>query len=436
MAAETFTLSRPGSAALVLGVALALAGPLLTGGLADAVPAQAAAAPRQIDYRQWDTTAQLRTGDFSGATPAAGAVRLAAPTARVRVDARTYDRGTWTSPWVRPGFRLTELVPSWSATTPPGTLIQVDVRGLGAGNVRSSWDTLARWAGPDTSFARTSLGSQRDDLGHVATDTWEATGGVGAWQVRVSLLRRTGTQVTPAVTTIGAMASRLPSVARVTRSEPGVARGVVLPVPRYSQMVHAGEYPQYGGGGEAWCSPTATTMVLAYYRRLPPPADYAWVRRSYPDRVVDHSARMTFDHGYDGTGNWPFNTAYAAGRTGHAFVTRFTSLRPVEQLIRAGIPVVASITFGRGRLGGAPISASNGHLVVVVGFTSSGDVVVNDPAASTRAGVRRTYARGQLENAWLTRYATGGTMRGSGGIGYVIRDAAHPLPPREGTHSW
>jgi Peptidase_C39 like family len=230
--------------------------------------------------------------------------------------------------------------------------------------------------------------------------------------------------------------SALPEVTRVTATTPGVARGVVLDVPSYSQMVHTGQYPRYGGGGEAWCSPTATTMVLAYYHRLPPASQYAWVDRSYRARVVDHSARMTFDHGYGGTGNWPFNTAYAAKHTGHAFVTRFASLRGVERLVRAGIPVVTSITFGRGALSGAPISASNGHLVVVVGFTAAGNVVVNDPAASSRAGVRRTYDRGQFENAWLPRYPAGGGMRGSGGLGYVIRDDAHPLPARSGNTNW
>jgi hypothetical protein len=54
-----------------------------------------------------------------------------------------------------------------------------------------------------------------------------------------------------------------------------------------------------------------------------------------------------------------------------------------------------------------------------VGFTASGDVVVNDPAASARAGVRRTYHRGQFEDAWIPR---------SGGLVYVIHDRAHPLP--------
>ena len=57
--------------------------------------------------------------------------------------------------------------------------------------------------------------------------------------------------------------------------------------------------------------------------------------------------------------------------------------------------------------------------MVIVGFTESGDVVVNDPAAARRSGVRRTYDRGQFENAWIPR---------SGGLVYVIRDDAHPLP--------
>jgi hypothetical protein len=159
-------------------------------------------------------------------------------------------------------------------------------------------------------------------------------------------------------------------------------------------------------------------MVLGYYDALPRPAAYAWVG-DRPDPWVDHAARMTYDYDYEGTGNWPFNTAYAANLAGHAFVTRLRSLREAETYIRAGIPLVASIAFGRGELDGAPISSTDGHLLVIVGFTASGDVVVNDPAAASDATVRRTYDRGQFENAWIPT---------SGGTVYVITDDAHPLP--------
>jgi hypothetical protein len=429
---------------LVIGLtspALLLAGavPVLMTGLAaqGAEAATAVSRGRHIVYRHWDTGRQWRTGKASGTSGSTGSLRLTRPTRTMSVAGKRYRAGSWVSPWVRPGFAATEVVPSWAASTPRNTLIQVEVRGTGLHGRRTSWDDLGRWAGPDATFRRTSLGSQRDDRAHVATDTWLANGGgFPSWQLRLTLLRRVGKSSTPRVAVIGAMASALPHARRVATSKPGAALGRVLKVPRYSQMIHRGEYPRYGGGGEAWCSPTSTAMVLGYYRKLPPRSSYTWVRRSYTDRVVDEVARMTFDHGYDGTGNWPFNTAYAASRTGHAFVTRFASLRGVERFIRAGIPVVTSITFSRGELAGAPISSSRGHLVVVVGFTRSGRVVVNDPAARTRAGVRRTYARGQFENAWLKRYPMDGSMRGSGGLAYVISDKAHPLPARHGNRNW
>ena len=85
--------------------------------------------------------------------------------------------------------------------------------------------------------------------------------------------------------------------------------------------------------------------------------------------------------------------------------------------------MIASVSFPSGALSGAPISSTAGHLLVIVGFTSTGDVVVNDPAASSSSGVRRTYDRAQLEAAWLG---------GSGGTAYVIHDDAHPLPASPG----
>ncbi|MGB0098781.1 MAG: C39 family peptidase [Nocardioides sp.] len=357
--------------------------------------APAAAAPaRQIDYTQWDAPDPLR---------------------KLEPEKR---RGRWTSPWASPGFALTRLIASWSARTPGDSKVRIAVRGR-TGSTTSSWDTLAIWANGDRFVRRTTRSGQADDLGSVNVDTWVVPAGVTSYQVRVTMTRRAGQKKSPKVLSVGAMSSRLPAVDDVATSRTSMARRVALDVPRYSQMVHSGHFPQWGGGGQAWCSPTSTSMVLGYYDALPKPKAYAWVPDGHVDPWVDYAARRTFDHDYDGAGNWPFNTAYASTRTDRAFVTRLRSLREAERFIKAGIPLVASIAFGRGELSGAPISASNGHLLVIAGFTRSGDVVVNDPAASKRSGVRRTYDRGQFEDAWIP--ASGGTV-------YVIADDAHPLP--------
>ena len=379
---------------------------------APAAPEPAArAAERRIDYTQWDTGDQWRTGTLSDVRVSRGRLLIKGPS----------DSGHWDSPWTQPGFDLTRLIASWSAVTPGDSRIEVRVRGRDASGRTSSWDVLGRWAAGDRSFERRTVSGQGDDLADVNVDTWE-TGGLRSYQLRVTLLRHVGADYTPAVDAVGAMSSRLPAGAGAT-SKPGPAAGTTLDVPKFSQMVHSGHFPRWGGGGQAWCSPTSTSMVLAYYNTLPPARAYAWVG-DHPQPWVDHAARMTYDYDYDGAGNWPFNTAYAAPLAGKAFVTRLRSMREAERFIVAGIPLVASIAFGPGELDDAPISSTPGHLLVIVGFTRNGNVVVNDPAASSRSGVRRVYDRGQLERAWL---------KGSGGTTYVIRDKAHPLPG--GQHS-
>jgi hypothetical protein len=404
-------------------IALTLAAATAVTGLPAAVTsAEAAPAPRKITFDQWTSKADFAAGKARGVRVGKGRLVFGVPAG----DSGGTERASWTSPWVEPGFDLTELIASWHAGTPADSWVALEVRARGA-NGRSSWDTLASWAREDDEFTRTSPGSQTDDLGRVSYDTW-LTGGASAWQLRVTLLRPAGSRAVPKVFSVGAMASRLPDVSSVATSKPDASSGAlgkVLPVPRYSQMAHKGYYRQYDGGGAAWCSPTSTAMILGYYGALPSERAYSWVREDYPDRVVAHVARQTYDAGFGGTGNWPFNTAYAAALTGEGFVTRLRSLREAERFIAAGIPLAASVRFSAGQLDGAPISSTNGHLMVIVGFDKSGDVVVNDPASSTRKGVRRTYDRGQFEDAWLKRSGSGG---GSGGVVYVIHDGEHPLP--------
>ncbi len=384
----------------------------------------------RIDVHRWTTDAAWHRGNREGVRIRDGAIRIGLPVgSRAYRDPfgdgqrRHYDLARWTSPRVTTDFGLSELIASWNATTPSGTWLDVQARGRLRSGETGSWDVLGRWAGPDSTFHRTSLRAQSDDFSSVNVDTLTTDGRhrYASWQLRVTLLRLSGTARTPTLSSVGAVASRLPDRDGVTTSRSGVHRRIDLDVPRYSQMIHRGEYPRWDGGGEAWCSPTSTSMVLAFWRSGPTRKQYAWVNDSYAQPWVDHAARHTFDYRYDGAGNWPFNTAYAGTFGLDAFVTRLPSLRAAEAYIRAGIPLVASISFRTGELDGAPIGSSAGHLLVIRGFTASGDVIVNDPAARRARGVRRVYDRGQFEDAWVPT---------TGGVAYVVRRPGIALPGR------
>jgi hypothetical protein len=366
-------------------------------------------------------------GTNRGTAHAAGSLTLARPIGKRTVAGIRYAYARWTSAWVSPGQSFTELIPSWTARTPAGSWVQVLVRVRDSQGRFSSFKDLGRWTSNDRWLHRTSRGSQADAVARVATDTLLAQAGVRltGYQVRVQLMRRPGHRG-PTLTSVSGVVSSFPAVLPAT-SAPRALTPVSLAVPGYSQMIHRGQDARYGGGGEAWCSPTSLAMVLGYYGRLPAPSTYRWVKASYADRWVNQVARLTYDYRYHGTGNWPFNAAVGA-RAGDAFVTRLADLRTAEPFLRAGIPLIVSIRFGRGQLPGAPISATSGHLVVLAGLTAAGDPIVMDPAAARDSTVRRTYDRAQFERAWLG---------GSGGMAYVVRDAAHPLPARlPGVRAW
>lgn len=281
---------------------------------------------------------------------------------------------------------------------------------------------MGLWAAGDGDIHRTSVDGQGDSDGTVYTDTFASKPGVtlSDCQLRVALYRLPGSTARPIVHSLGAVASALPEDTSVQTSPPGGAEGTELAVPHYSQNVHSGQYPQYDGGGEAWCSPTSTAMVTDYWGEHPSPADLAWVDPSYADPDVDVAARGTFDYTYDGTGNWPFNVAYAAhyGLVGE--VTQLRSLAEVEKFIKVGIPVITSVSFSSSELDGAGYSTS-GHLMVIVGFTKAGDVIANDPASHSDSVVRHVYKRAQFENVWLPSTR-------SDGIVYLIHPAGWPMP--------
>lgn len=422
--------------ALGLGLATALV-PAAAAVHSTVAPVGAKAEPdvRDITYREWTTDAHFATGVGNGVTAGGGSLTFGAGAGTVSYTdpygtsgARSYDFATWTSAPVAPGFAATEAIASWNATTPGGTWLKMELRGTTGAGTTTKWYVLGVWAAGDNEIHRTSVPSQGDADGFVAIDTFVAADGhaLTSYQLQVTLYRPVDTTQTPTLRSIGAMASAVPGPKRKPVASPGTGTVATLAVPQYSQEIHVGEYPEFDGGGEAWCSPTSTSMVVASWGTGPTPEDYDWVDDSIVDPFVDHAARMTYDYNYQGAGNWPFNTAYASTFGLDGFVTRLRSMDEVQSFIGAGIPLVVSLAMKKNEVPGAGYT-TNGHLLVVVGFTATGDAVINDPFAPTNADVRKVFSRAEFENAWLNT---------SGGVVYVIHPSNVALPPAPTQANW
>jgi hypothetical protein len=161
-----------------------------------------------------------------------------------------------------------------------------------------------------------------------------------------------------------------------------------LAVPALSQMVEGGPL------GSRICSPTSVAMVLAYLG------------------AVDDTGRLAaevFHPGLDLYGLWPAAICAAARRGVLGYLLRFPDWAAAAWCLEHGLPVIASVRYQAGELGGAAIAETSGHLLVLTGYEDR-HVLVNDPAAPTAAAVPRRYRQEELVRVWLER----------AGVGYVL----------------
>ncbi|MFD9461612.1 peptidase C39 family protein [Streptomyces sp. NPDC060027] len=423
-------------AAAVAAAAVGAAGP----SAAAAPPRRAKASGGLVDNRAWTSYSDWRGGTARG-TRAVPGVRpglvIVSPAGTTDYTdphtgrTATWEYATWTTPVHRLAVPSTEAIASWNAHTPAGTWLQVELTGTYSDGTDTPWYVMGRWAAGEQDIRRTSVDDQSDGRSSIWTDTFsidDAASGLRlvSYRLRLTLYRTPGSRITPTVWRLGAMGSDIPDRFTVPASTPGLVQE--LRVPRYSQEIHAGQYPEYDNGGEAWCSPTSSQMIIEYWGRRPTAEQLAWVDPTYTDPQVCHAARYTYDHQYAGCGNWPFNAAYAATyKDLQGVVTRLGSLTDLETLIAAGIPAITSQSFLKSELTGAGYGTS-GHLMTVIGFTADGDVIANDPASPGDDAVRRVYKRSEWENIWLRtkRYnASGKVVSGTGGVCYLYFPA-HP----------
>ncbi len=329
--------------------------------------------------------------------------------------------GRLTSKVYRPSTKFDTVVPSWNARTPAGTFIKTQVQ-VFSGSNWSRWFNMGVWAQGTRDIKRRSINGQDTSRWQVNTDTLQSKGRVfaSAYRYRATLYTKKRS-ASPRINALSFVSSNsyrhgssldIPPLKR--------AWGKDLRVPVRSQMVYS--------QGEAWCSPTTLSMIMAYWANK--------TGRRGLNQTVPTVARGVYDYTYRGWGNWSFNTSYAASRGLSARVSRFSQLAQIERWTDMGIPVTVSIAWDnrtgiygtKYRLVGAPLQRSNGHILLVRGFTRSGHVIVNDPAASGKSGVRRVYRRNEFARAWLKNHANRYGNYGNGGVVYLVHPTGKRIP--------
>lgn len=345
------------------------------------VPTPRPAVP--VTAQSWtDRVPELQQGQVTDTVATAGeGVRLAGA-------AGSYaSSGEYLSQVREAAFQFDNAVLSWNADAPPGTSLRFEVRVRNDAGW-SGWYAMGEWR----DSGGKSISGQSDARGRVDVDTLKLTSPASALQYRVKLTG--GSAASPLLRQVsvaysdmrrGLLGPQLPRVPAAVRD---------LDVPQHSQRE---EDPAYAS---EICSPTSLAMVMQYWG----------LKRSVAEVVAGVRDQTTRIYG-----NWPLNMAFAAANGFEARVERFYSVEQLEQEIAAGRPVAISIAYDPGELSGSPISSTDGHLIVVRGFTAGGDVIVNDPIAPNSKSVRLVYKRGELGRIWLR----------SGGIAYL-------LAPRQG----
>jgi hypothetical protein len=296
-----------------------------------------------------------------------------------------------------------ELIVSWNADAPAGTFLKVEARAI-LPDHETKFYTMGLWSPDNEIFPRTSVRGQKDLDGDVKEDTLFLKNLATAAQIRVTL-GGTNSEM-PKLKFLG-LAFCNTEISPTTNSPNRKAWGKIISTPERSQHVP---------GEKGWCSPTSLSMALARWSEI--------LQRPEMNLTVPQVAAAVYDDDYDGTGNWPFNTAFAGSFPGmRSYVTQFNDISELETWIDAGIPVIISARWDLLKPGRE--NTGSGHLSVCIGFTENGDVVINDPATNLKKeSVRHIYKREDVIRAWAT----------SGNVVYLVFPETAKIPKNKNGH--
>lgn len=233
---------------------------------------------------------------------------------------------------------------------------------------------------------RASVKGQQNAFGRMDIDTLVLSSKNRYLRYRVTLTAEAGSQAFLRLVSVTYTDTAAPYNEARAVKRPAAFKAARLDVPAVSQMAQQVDY------SKDICSPASLTMVLNSF--------------GLKARVLDTAAGV-LDAAENIYGNWTFNTMYAGNRGLYSWPARLDSLEEAAQYLAAGIPLVASVTFGPDELKRSPLKKTRGHLLVIKGFNAKGDVLANDPAAPEEKTVERVYDRKEFARAWLkNKYGT------------------------------
>lgn len=311
-------------------------------------------------------------------------------------------RGVIESPVIESPFPFDTAYLSWNATTPKGSYVIAYLQARSNG-VWGRWYKMAVWAKEPTLWKRTTFDGEKDSIAYANCSEMSCVKKADAIKIRMQLETADG-QTYPTLRFVGLQFSDSPKC-----NEPGepnkAAWGKDINVPILSQL----SVPH----GSVWCSATSTTMVLRYWGEQ-------LNRRDLTTIGITQAANGIVDASFGGTGNWPFNTAFAGSHPGiRAYILRLANISQIEDWIAKGVPVIVSVDYNKLRhRAGGPM----GHLMVIRGFTEDGKPIFNDPWGDPKdlSKLKKVFTREDLEGAWL-----GGA--GSFGTVYIIYPENHKV---------
>jgi len=297
-------------------------------------------------------------------------------------------QGTWTSPEFQLEMPSSEFVPSWNGSVPANCGVRLELRTARRGDW-SPWLYFGSWGRVPQIEKTTSF-----DDGEVFIDNLILHRSATAVQIRALLFSyEMDNRVSPQIRRIALsysgyapqMAERDLASIKLEKSQWASDLKVPFRTQKDAPPALANQI----------CSPTSVSMVMQYWG---------------VNRPTVENALAIYDSEYDLFGNWA-RAVQRAGELGlDGWLQRFRHWEQVKEQIARGQPVIASIAFRKGEFDSAVISRTNGHLIVIRGFTENGDVIVNDPA-NREKGEGAVYKADELARAWF----------GHGGVGYVIR---------------